>query len=318
MASWRLTCPSVPESSSSSSSQTHLTTSARFRARALQARYPASSPRRPAGGLALLSRLPAAFPPPAFASRSSCSRPGIERPSRSADRPEGWTQTGFPRFARTRHDRGGRPLYPGDDGAHPRPATLTGLHPAHHSGTSLHPATTIHQCAAPLDEPSTRVQAIHPSDLPLARDPGWNARPWAFPRASHPAITRSARRGGDRSSSTDLESTLYGIRPNLQPRVIYSMRATSRRTRRTSSLDGGRLRLVVRRLADEYVLQRQRVGLWEGAPRPESTPKRARSLGTMSRGRALSRMPVIPKRGMDAPPNTSRTTGRIRRLPSPR
>jgi hypothetical protein len=50
-----------------------------------------------------------------------------------------------------------------------RPTTSTGLHPAHHNAMSLNPATTIHLCEAPLDEPSTRVQAIRPSGLPLAR-----------------------------------------------------------------------------------------------------------------------------------------------------
>src|SRR6516162_3009668 len=40
--------------------------------------------------------------------------------SRSAHRPtQGRTQTGLPRSARTSYDRGGCPLYPEDDGAHP-------------------------------------------------------------------------------------------------------------------------------------------------------------------------------------------------------
>lgn len=30
-----------------------------------------------------------------------------------------WTQTGFPRSTCVRHGRNGRPLYPGDNGAHP-------------------------------------------------------------------------------------------------------------------------------------------------------------------------------------------------------
>ena len=48
-SSWRPTCPSVPGSSSSSSSQAHLTASAPFRVRA-RGPYPASYPGRPAGG----------------------------------------------------------------------------------------------------------------------------------------------------------------------------------------------------------------------------------------------------------------------------
>jgi hypothetical protein len=46
------------------------------------------------------------------------ARWGIGPSSRSADHtPSGvWTPTGLPRFAHTRHDRGGRPLYPGNRG----------------------------------------------------------------------------------------------------------------------------------------------------------------------------------------------------------
>jgi hypothetical protein len=92
----------------------HLTTSARFRVRAsgsVSGRLSTIISRR-----ALINRssFPAAFRRPAFASWSSCSRQGVELPSRSADRqrPKGRerTPTGFPRFARSRRDRGGRPL----------------------------------------------------------------------------------------------------------------------------------------------------------------------------------------------------------------
>jgi hypothetical protein len=64
---------------------------------------------------------------------------------------------------------------------------------------------------------------------------------WAFPRASHAAITRRARRGGDRPSSTSLKHALRH-QPNLQPRGVYLIRATSCRTRDSSSnpLDGSR------------------------------------------------------------------------------
>ena len=65
------------------------------------------------------SRFPAAFRPPAFASRSSDSRRGVGSSSRSTYRPSGRTSTGLPRSARMSSDRGGCPLYPGDDGAHP-------------------------------------------------------------------------------------------------------------------------------------------------------------------------------------------------------
>jgi hypothetical protein len=86
-----------------------------------------------------------------------------------------------------------------------RPESLTDRHPRPLNRWSLNPATTIHLCGALLDEASTKgsrvfTRPIFPS--PVAT--GWNGSPLAFPRAPHPAITRDARRGGDRSSSTDL------------------------------------------------------------------------------------------------------------------
>jgi hypothetical protein len=70
---------------------------------------------------AIASRLPVAFPLPAFASRSSCSRRGIGPPLRSAYRTRhaARTPTGLPRSARMSYDRGGCPLYPEDGGAPP-------------------------------------------------------------------------------------------------------------------------------------------------------------------------------------------------------
>ena len=53
-----------------------------------------------------------------------------------------------------------------------------------------------------------RPRVADPSGLPLACGrPDGTGRPWAFPRASHPADQEpdDARRGGDRPSSTDLE-----------------------------------------------------------------------------------------------------------------
>jgi hypothetical protein len=68
-----------------------------------------------------MSRFPVAFPPPAFASRSSDSRRGVGPSSRSAYRatPAARTSTGLPRSARMSYDRGGCPLYPEDGGALP-------------------------------------------------------------------------------------------------------------------------------------------------------------------------------------------------------
>ena len=70
---------------------------------------------------------------------------------------------------------------------------------------------------------------------------GWNGSPLAFPRAPHPALTGDARRGGDRSSSTDLNQRSLRHRPSLQSSVDLSMRATSRRTRPSGSLPSAAL-----------------------------------------------------------------------------
>jgi len=60
-----------------------------------------------------VSRFPAAFRPPAFASCAILSRRGVLPSSRSAYQPMGWTSTGFPRSARMSPDRGGCLLDPG-------------------------------------------------------------------------------------------------------------------------------------------------------------------------------------------------------------
>jgi hypothetical protein len=115
--------------------------------------------------LALLPWFPAAFRRPALASWSSCARRGIELSLRSADRSsrrDARTPTGFPRSARSSNDRGGCPLYPGDDGAHPdrprspaRACRITATRPYTPPQPSIHTGLclTRHQ---------PRVQAISP------------------------------------------------------------------------------------------------------------------------------------------------------------
>ena len=174
---------------SSSSSQAHLTASARFRARA---------PGPVSGRLSETTSLEeAAIAVPV----SRCLSAAGIRFSVIRFPPRNWAllAVGLPandagprRGYRVPHarasDRGGCPLYPEDGGAHPGRSRLPDRRLPLSSGQSLHPATTSHPCGALLNEASTRVQAIHPSDLPLACGrPDGTGRPWAFPRASHPA-----------------------------------------------------------------------------------------------------------------------------------
>jgi hypothetical protein len=115
------------------------------------------------------------------------------------------TSTGLPRSARTSRDRGGYPLYPGDGGAHPGRGTCS-------AGACRSAAASP---CTPLQHPTSRGSASRGineglrdspvrSSLACGR-PGGTGRPWASPRASHPAVTGDARRGWDRPSSTDLE-----------------------------------------------------------------------------------------------------------------
>ena len=148
-------------------------------------------------GLATWSRFPVAFPLPAFASRSSDSRRGIGLSSRSAyrARPSARTSTGLPRSARTSCDRGGCPLYPEDSGARPagsppRPPPAASQRPV------PKPRHNIPSCEALLHGASTGVYSRSPvrsSPRPHPRDGTGSAS--ASPRASHPAVTGSARRG---------------------------------------------------------------------------------------------------------------------------
>ena len=131
-------------------------------------------------GLVLLSRFPVAFRLPALAFWSSCSRPGSWALLTVGLPANGRTPTGFPRFARTSCDRGGCPLYSGDNGAHPdrsrSPASVRRITatcpyapPQHPIDTGL--CFTKHQPRVQNDF----TRPIFPS--PVA--PGWSGRPWA-------------------------------------------------------------------------------------------------------------------------------------------
>jgi hypothetical protein len=93
----------------------------------------------------------------------------------------------FPRSTLTSYDRVGCPLYPGDRRCSPdrMPCPASSCHiPA---ATSLHSARHIPSRGAPFYEASTKVHAIHPSGLPLTRDPRDGTRtPSAFPSGFAP------------------------------------------------------------------------------------------------------------------------------------
>ncbi len=135
----------------------------------------ASYPGRPAGrGQPFASRFPAAFRPPAFASRSSDSRRGIRPSSRLAyrARPSARTPTGVTAF-RTHELRPGvgAPYNPRTM-VLARPGRLPDRHPPLPSGQSLNPATTSHHARLSFTGHQQGFTHVHPSGLPLARAPG--------------------------------------------------------------------------------------------------------------------------------------------------
>jgi hypothetical protein len=156
---------------SSFSPQTHLTASARNWRPAVQAQYPASYPPRSVGGL--ISRDGFLLP---FGRRRSLL--GHPSPARELSSPHGrptnppTERVGPGRGFRVPHARAAIGV-----GALSTKGTtvlaLTGVAHRPAPGASQRrvpaPRHNLHRCAAPLDEPSTRVQAIRPSDLPLAR-----------------------------------------------------------------------------------------------------------------------------------------------------
>jgi hypothetical protein len=161
-----------------------------------------------------MSRFPAAFRPPAFASRSSDSRRGVGPSSRSAYRARDRvrTPTGLPRSARTSCDRGGRPLYPEDGGALPGLRDVLSRRLPLDGGQSFDPAPASHRQGS-----ASRGINEGSSDSPVRSSPrlwppGWNGH----------AL-------GHRPSSTDLKqrSTTSAEPPILR---VHSLRATSRRT----------------------------------------------------------------------------------------
>ncbi len=118
-------------------------------------------------------------------------------PSRHAAR----TPSGFPRSTRVRHDRGGRPLNPGDGGVLPA------------GGSAVRPAPA----------------ASHPSGLPLACGPRTDRRPSGFfPELRTPPLPATHVRAGTGLSDTDPGYTFDMSRTSN--RCNHSTRATSCRT----------------------------------------------------------------------------------------
>ena len=128
------------------------------------------------------SRFPAAFRPPAFASRVIPVPPGkwafltVGLP----DTISVGTLSGVTTFHTHENDRGGCLLYPGDGGAlldrMPCPTSACRI-------TTACPCTPLEHPTgrAIIHEASTKVHAIHPPGLPLTRDPRVGQGSFGFP-----------------------------------------------------------------------------------------------------------------------------------------
>jgi len=149
------------------------------------------------------------------------------------------TPTGLPRSARTSCDQGGRPLDPGDHGAHPdrgdyRPgacrftaASPCTRHTSHRQGLRL----TRHQRGF-----KQFARPVFPSPVAARME---RAALGLEPQASHPADqepTTHARVGTGHRTRT-WNYTLNSHQSISNP-VVHSMRATSRRTSPTRSSAG--------------------------------------------------------------------------------
>ena len=121
-----------------------------------------------------MSRFPAAFRLPAFASRSSDSRRGVGPSLRSAyrTRPLARTPTGLPRFTRTSCDRGGCLLYPEDGDARPADSSSPAGACRFPAASPCHPAACSHRGGPQLrginggsrDSPARPAPRLWPPD----------------------------------------------------------------------------------------------------------------------------------------------------------
>jgi hypothetical protein len=144
-----------------------------------------------------MSRFPAAFRPPAFASWSSCARRGAGPSLRSAYRSccQGRTPTGLPRSARMSCGRGGCPLYPGDCGARTAgrssPAAACRLAAARPCTPVQQPTTGGFLSRGIIKGSRSFTRPAFPS--PVA--PGWNGSPRACPPGLHTPPSPAAHAG---------------------------------------------------------------------------------------------------------------------------
>jgi hypothetical protein len=166
-----------------------------------------------------MSRFPAAFRLPAFASRVILFPPGtwaflaVGLPATTR-----WPDPdGVSTFRTCEIRPGWVPPLPRGRRCSPWPDAVPGQRLPHLSGQSLHPAPASHR-GATLHEASTEVHAIHPSGLPLACDPRVGRESSGFPLSFAPRCYQQRTSGRGRAVSTRPELRDRHHRPS-NPRV---------------------------------------------------------------------------------------------------
>ena len=145
-----------------------------------------------------MSRFPAAFRPPAFASRSSYSRRGLGLPYGRLTGHRCPDPVGVSTFHTYEIRPGWVPPVPRGRRCSSRPTTFPQPAPAASQRPVPTPRYQHPICGARLTRHQRRFTQFTRPAFPSPVTPGWNGGPWAFPRASHPAVTSDARQGGDR------------------------------------------------------------------------------------------------------------------------
>ena len=206
-----------------------------------------------------MSRFPAAFQPPAFASRSPCSRPGPGPSSRSAYRvpPRRPDPDGVSTFHTCEIRPGRVPPLPRGRRCSSRPDAVPGRRLPFPSAQSLHPAPASHQRGSSITGHQRGSRDSPVRSAPHLWPPGWDGRPLGFPLCSAPRRYRRRTTGRGRAASTRPKLRDRHSRPS-NPRV-HSHSATSCRNGQMRMSDNG---------SDELTFRERRCNDYIGADRP--------------------------------------------------
>ena len=260
-----------------------------------------------------MPRFPAAFRPPAFASRAILFPPGSSAflTVGLPDAIDAGPGRGF-HVPHARDPAGVGALCTPGTAVFTRPAKTPGRRLPLPNGQPCTPAgTASHPPGAHLDEASSRVHSRSPvRPSPRLWPPDGTRTLRLLPRASHPAVTRDARQGGDGPSSTgpgyviditaDLQSTCHS---HMRPRVARAR--SCRRPRALAAARAGRGRTVVGQTCRSRHRTRRRRRL--ARPADRGLTRAPPAVPSVSATVRAGRRPIRRSRRMSAPPPRPRT-----------